>query len=146
MSLKTWLSNGWLVEHETDSEEIADLLAIAERDLRSCGAEGLDTDNKFSIAYNAALQIATAALAAAGFRASRDAHHYRVIHSLEYTIGVDGIHIDLFDKLRKKRNIGDYIKAGQISGQEVCEMIALAEDMRNKLLEWLRNNYPNLLK
>lgn len=146
VNLKTWLRNGWLVEHETDSEEIGDLLAISERDLSSCRVEGLDADWRFSIVYNAALQIATAALVAAGFRASRDAHHYRVIHSLEFTIGVEVTQVDLLDEFRKKRNIGEYMRPGQISELEACEMIALAEDLRKMVLEWLRNNYPHLLK
>jgi len=38
-----------------------------------------------NIAYNAALQAAAAALAAAGYRASREQHHYRVIQSLRQT-------------------------------------------------------------
>jgi len=42
-----------------------------------------------AIAYNAALQAATAALAAAGYRATRDQHHDRVIQSLRETVGVD---------------------------------------------------------
>lgn len=145
MSLKTWLSNGWLVEIETDPGEIRDLLAIAERDLRSCRAEGLDTDNKFCMAYNAALQVATAALAAVGYRASRDSHHYRVIHSLEFSMGIESNRVDLFDEFRKKRNIGEYIRPGQISELEANEMISLAEDLRVKLLEWLRTNFPHLI-
>jgi hypothetical protein len=60
-----------LVKHTTSSQEIADLLGVADRDL---------TD------YNAVLQSATAALAAAGYRPSRESHHYRVIQSLAYTI------------------------------------------------------------
>jgi uncharacterized protein (UPF0332 family) len=145
MSLKTWLRSGWLAEQETDPEEIKDLLAIAERDLRSCQVEDLDTDNKFCIAYNAALQVATAALAVAGYRASRDSHHYRVIHSLEFTMGVESAQVDLFDEFRKKRNIGEYIRPGQISELEANEMISLAEGLRMKLLEWLRNNFPRLI-
>jgi len=35
------------------------------------------------------LQAATAALAAAGYRAAREAHHYRVIQSLAHTIQAD---------------------------------------------------------
>lgn len=62
-----------------------------DRDLRECQAKGLRADWSFAIAYNAALQAATAALAAAGYRASRDAHHYRVFQSLEYTIKADPI-------------------------------------------------------
>jgi hypothetical protein len=47
----------------------------------------LSPDWRLNIAYNAALQAATAALAAAGYRASREAHHCRAIQSLAFTIG-----------------------------------------------------------
>jgi len=47
-------------------------LRLAERDLRECQAAGLSPDWRLAIAYNAALQSATAALAAAGYRAARD--------------------------------------------------------------------------
>ena len=33
MSLQSWLSNGWLVTHQTGPQEITDLLAVADRDL-----------------------------------------------------------------------------------------------------------------
>ena len=32
MSLDSWLANGWLVEHEAGRGEIANLLAIVDRD------------------------------------------------------------------------------------------------------------------
>ena len=60
-----------------------------------------------SIAYNAALQAATAALAAAGYCASRDSHHFRVIESLALTIGVDANLVATFDAYRKKRISAD---------------------------------------
>jgi hypothetical protein len=83
MSLQDWVRNAWLVPLKTSREEIQNLLGIVERDLRDSRAEGISNDWRFAIAYNAALQAAAAALAAAGFRASRDSHHYRVIQSLE---------------------------------------------------------------
>ena len=43
-----------------------DLLGVAERDLADCGVPGLSADWRLNISYNAALQLATAALAAAG--------------------------------------------------------------------------------
>jgi len=89
MSLEDWLKNGWLVEHKTSPLEIAELLAIVNRDLSDCQVKGLDPDWKLNIAYNAALQAATAALATSGYRASREAHHYRVIQTLVLTIGTD---------------------------------------------------------
>ena len=88
MSLQNWLNNGWLTEHETSSHEVAALLAVADRDLSDCRTSGLSPDWQLNIAYNAALQAATAALAASGYRAVRKAHHYRVIQSLAHTISV----------------------------------------------------------
>ncbi|MHC4715195.1 MAG: hypothetical protein ACYTAN_18315, partial [Planctomycetota bacterium] len=83
MTLSDWLANGWLVEHETNGDEIAEVLSIADRDLADSAVEGLSTDGRLTIAYNAALGAATAALYAAGYRAARELHHYRVIQSLE---------------------------------------------------------------
>lgn len=71
----------------------------------ACQVEELPADWKFTIAYNAGLQAATAALVAAGYRASRDNHHYRVIQSLEYTIAPGPKVIGAFDGFRKKRNV-----------------------------------------
>jgi len=77
MSLPDWERNGWLQRHQTSSNEIRGLLAVVERDLTDSATEGLSSDWRMNIAYNAALQAATVALAAAGYRASRDQHHYR---------------------------------------------------------------------
>ncbi len=79
MSLQNWLNNGWLTKHRTSSQEITALLAVADRDLSDCRTSGLSQDWQLNIAYNAALQTATAALAASGYHAVREAHHYRVI-------------------------------------------------------------------
>jgi len=48
------------------------LFGVADRDLRDCQVRGLSADWRLNIAYNAALQIATVALAAAGYRAAKD--------------------------------------------------------------------------
>jgi hypothetical protein len=81
--------NGWLVAHKSSKQEIANLLGIVARDLKDSQAKNVSDDWRFAIAYNAALQAATAALAASGYRAGRDGHHYRVIQSLELTVGKD---------------------------------------------------------
>ncbi len=145
MSLKDWLNNGWLTKHTTSPEEIANLLAVSDRDLVDCRREGLSADWKMSIAYNAALQSATAALAATGNRAKRDAHHYRVIQSLAHTIGADTKLVSKFDQFRKKRNIGGYERAGLVSNQEADEMFILAKQLREDVEKWIRDNHPDLL-
>lgn len=118
MSLKNWLDNSWLVQHTTTSEEISNLLGISDRDLAVCQLKQLPADWRFTIAYNAGLQAATAALAAAGYRATRDNHHYRVIQSLEFTIAPGAKFIATFDGFRKKRNVSSYDLAGAVSEKE----------------------------
>ena len=56
-------------------------MLISDRDLFACQVKQLPADWRRTIAYNASLQAVTAALAAAGYRAARDNHHYRVIQS-----------------------------------------------------------------
>jgi len=41
VSLRDWQANRWLVEHRTTPQEIADLLAVADRDLADCKVTGL---------------------------------------------------------------------------------------------------------
>ena len=145
MSLSDWSSNGWLVAHKTSPQEIKDLLGVADRDLRDCAAKGLSDDWRLAIAYNSALQCATAALAASGYRASREAHHYRIIQSLCFSLGVDDKLVGQLDAFRKKRNIADYDRAGLISAAEANEMAALALSLRKRLEDWLRDNRPDFL-
>jgi hypothetical protein len=71
VTLQRYVQNSWLQRHETSPQEIAELLAIADRDIGQSQTPGLSPEWRLSIAYNAALQLATAALAAAGYRAER---------------------------------------------------------------------------
>ena len=145
MSLQNWLDNGWLSEHRPTRQEIADLLAIADRDLRESRTAGLSTDWKFNIAYNALLQAATAALAAAGYRAGRDAHHYRTLQSLAFTVGASTDLLRQVDAFRKKRNLAGYERIGAVSDQEVVELQAAAASVRRMVEDWIRANHPELL-
>ena len=145
MSLREWVQYGWLSEHKSSREEIENLLGLVDRDLRACQAEGLGADWRFAIAYNAALQAATAALAAAGYRAPRDAHHYRVFQSLEHTIKADPKLIHRLDAFRKKRNISSYEMGGMVSDKEAEEMAVLAAELRAEVERWIRTEHKDLL-
>jgi len=137
MSLRSWVGNGWLVEHEPGPSEVADLLAVSNRDLADSRVEGLSADARMSLAYNSALQAATAALVASGYRAGHGGQHYRVIQSLALTIEADSDTIAQLDRFRKKRNISDYERAGSVSDHEANEMCALAEKIRTQVQSWL---------
>jgi hypothetical protein len=144
-SFESWLRNRWLVRHTSSQEEIANLFALCDRDLNACQSRNLPADWRFAIAYNAALQAATAALAAAGYRAGSESHHHRVIQSLELTLAPDGKLIDTFDRFRKKRNISSYDLAGSVSDKEAREMYELAAALRAKVEQWIRKHHRKLL-
>ena len=146
MSLEDWLANKLIEIHRPSVLEIAELLRICARDLEKSRISELGPDWQLSIAYNAALQVATAALAASGYRASREAHHYRVIQSLTHTIDADAGLVAQLDGFRKKRNISDYERSGMVSEQEAEEMLTLAENLRARVIEWLHTNHSELLQ
>jgi hypothetical protein len=144
--LADWRRNSWLVEHTSSREEIAGLLAVVDRDLANATVAGLSPDWRFSIAYNAALQAATAALAAAGFRAAREQHHYRTVQSLSLTIGWSAELVSRLDRVRKKRNIAGYETAGAISAHEADHAHELAQRLAADVRRWLISTHPKLLK
>lgn len=146
MSLAEWERNGWLTAHRTSGNEVRDLLAVVERDLADSDAEGLSPDWRMNIAYNAALRAATAALAAAGYRASRDQHHYRVIQSLRETLRIDVQIANTFDAFRRKRNVANYERIGLVSDADADAMRALAVRLRNDVVARLKKHHPDLLK
>lgn len=146
MSLESWADSRFLIRHKTSEQEIADLFAIADRDLHDCQTEEISPDWRHNIAYNAALQLAKAALAAAGYKAGRQSHHYYTIFTLEFTVDLDKDSIDLLNVHRSKRAVSDYDRMGTISETDVEDMIELAENLRHKVDQWIRSNHPHLLK
>jgi len=145
MSLAAWKGFGWLTTHQASRDELRDLLSAVERDLKSSAADGLDPDWAMTIAYNAALQVGAAALAASGYRAARDQHHYRIIQSLPHTLKVDERIVTKLDRFRKKRNEAAYERAGVASEGDARAMKELAITLRDDLLAWLRKHHPELM-
>ena len=145
MSLSAWLANRWLVEHRVSQEEIADLLAVVDRDLEDAALDRLSSDWRLGISYNAALQLAILALAAEGYRVDRQRAHERAILSLRFTVELEKDHIAVLDGVRRKRNIANYERAGTASAGEAEEVFQLACDLRTRVMEWLKRNHPHLL-
>ena len=144
MSWNDGARNGWLIAHPTSADEIRELLAVVERDLADSSVAALSPEWRLSIAYNAALQTSTAALAAAGYRAARDSHHFRVIESLALTLGADAKLVATFDAYRKKRNLSGYDRVGMVSDVDADGMQELARELRDRVTSWLREHHPGL--
>jgi uncharacterized protein (UPF0332 family) len=144
--LQDWLKEGRLRAHKNSKKEINQLLAVFERDLVDAQVKTLSADRRFTTAYNAALMVSIAALAASGYRASSEGHHYWTIQSLTLTLQLDAKTITKFNKFRQKRNISDYEMTGMVSEQEVREMIALARELHTMVVQWLKKNHPELIQ
>jgi hypothetical protein len=145
MNLVDWLGNRWITEHQTSQREISDISAAIKRNLSDCTTEGLSADGRMAIAYTAMLKTASAALAATGYRASREQYHYRVIQSLAHTIGLDSSLLMELDGFIKKRNLNTYESMGNTSDFEADRMIDLANTLHDRFLVWLRDFHPELI-
>jgi hypothetical protein len=146
MTLKQWADNGWLESHGTSVEEIANLLAIVDRDLADAG-ESISPDWRFGIAYNAAQKLCTILLYAEGYRAARVLQHYRTIQALPLILG-PGHQADAeyLDSCRKKRNIVEYDYVGGATEDEALELSAYVGELQEVVLGWLKQHHPQLLK
>ncbi len=146
VSLQSWLESGQLRAHKTSKREITELLKAVDRDLADSQLQGLSADRRFATAYSAALLVATVALAASGYRAQQEGHHYWSIQSLAFTMKLDAKTIDQLNTFRRKRNIADYERVGLVSEREIKKMVALAKELRAMVVEWLNKNHLELVQ
>ena len=144
VTLNDWLANRWLVVHQTSVEEITELLAVVDRDLEDGAVPRLSPDWQLGITYNAALQLATLALAASGYRPGRERAHERAILSLRDTAGVGRQTVDLLDAVRRKRNQSNYERAGTTSASEAAELHKVVTEVRRDVVRWLKKYHRAL--
>lgn len=145
MSLEQWHKNGWLRPHKTNRQQIADLFAIAERDLADARTARLSSDWQFGIAYNAALKLCTILLYAEGYRPDRALAHFRTLQSIYLILGNERKDDAAYlDSCRAKRNTVEYDVAGRTSPEEATELIEFGIELKEDVLIWLRKKHPNL--
>jgi len=145
--LQRRLDTGELRRHRTSRREIADLLAVAERDLGDARVSALSLDRRFATAYSGALQLATIVLAASGFRAvAQRGHHVVTWQALPELMGVGTTETAVYsDSCRALRNRGDHDRTGVASAAEVDEVLREAEALRHQVLDWLAREHPTLV-
>jgi hypothetical protein len=145
MSLQDWLNEGRLQPHKTSKNEISQFLAVFQRDLEDARSKSISLDRRFATGYNAALTIATTALAVSGYRTTGEGHHFLTIQSLSFTLNLDETTIDKFNRFRRKRNITDYERTGAVSEMEMSEMLELATILHDTLVTWLQKDHLELI-
>src|ERR1039457_6824267 len=147
MSLEKWAEYGWLKAEPSSHEEITDLLGIVSRDLHDARIEAISEDRRFEAAFIAARTAANVALRACGYRtATQLGHHLKTVETLELTIQGDRRLIQKLRVFSKKRNATSYDSAGNVSDQELEEVIRVADELQQSVTAWLRTNHPELTK
>lgn len=145
MTLKQWSNNGWLRAHKTSRQEIGNLLAIVERDIKDASQGEISTDWSFGIAYNAALKLCTVLLYAQGYKAERNLQHYRTIQSLPLILGPERKNdADYLDSCRTKRNIVEYDYVGGVTRDNAVELIEFVKELKSDVESWLKKKHPEL--
>ena len=117
---------------------------------RSCNladAEGdISADWQFGIAYNAALKLCTILLYASGYRTERALQHYHTIAALPLVLGEDRKDdAEYLDTCRIKRNTAEYNMAGVATKQDASELADFVKELREEVLDWLKNHRPDLV-
>ena len=145
MTLKQWQTNGWLKIEPTSRDEIANMLAMVDRDLHDA-AGSISPDWRFGIAYNAALKLCTILVRAEGVRPAHGLQHYRAIMAMPLVLG-QGKQNDAnyLDACRTKRNTVEYDYVGGASDADADELIKFATELKSEVLKWLKDNHPELL-
>ena len=147
MTLENWLEEDKLKAHKTSPKEIQSLFKVIDRDIEDAGVSGVSADRRFATAYNAALQLATIALLASGYRVTASkGHHFVTISSLPFTMGKTAVpRSHYLNVCRQTRNKTDYDRAGVTEEEEVEELLAEVSRFRQDMLGWLKLHHPQLL-
>ncbi len=146
MTLQNWLDEGKLKTHTSSPKEIENLFRVIDRDITDAGIEEVSADRRFATAYNAALQLATVALLASGYRVvAGKGHHYITIHSLQHTMGKVGqARMYYLNLCRQARNKTDYDRAGVTKEDDVEQLLEEVTALKTEVIDWLKANHPKL--
>ena len=123
--------------------EIRRLLAIADRDLRQAQFDNLHLDTRFSLAYNAALQLATVIVRLHGVRVRKPAFHRQTFVELAELLDAHQQEmVASFERARRKRNIVAYEQPGAVSASELADLVEQVSQFRS----WVQQEFDKRMR
>ena len=129
MPIDELLAAGRIRRQAVSRREIAQVLRLAERDLKTARKIMRDDpDWGFAVAYNAVLQAGRALMFARGYRPASAEGHKNTFAFLLASLGSE--HEDVityFDRMRNKRNQAIYGMAGRVAETEARNLLKQAE-------------------
>ncbi len=145
MSLTLWRDNHWIIDVERSAEHVADLLALAEREIGDAALSGISADGRFNHAYEAIRALCEAALLASGFATAKGSRqHERAIESLKFTIdGEWTTAVDFLDRCRRIRNQTIDERAGVVQAADADRLLDHARRLATALADWLGREHAD---
>jgi hypothetical protein len=128
-----------------DDPEVQGMWRKAVRSVASSGVAGLDADSAFTLAYQGALQAATAIVRAAGYRVRGEGHHH---HTFAAAAALDlGDVSDAARELniiRQQRHGAVYDWAAATRDQDLAALRSVATRLVEHGRRWLSVQRPQL--
>lgn len=146
--MQQWLDNSWIRRIEPTSRDVADLLAVAQREIADGSLRGMSADGTFDHAYAAVRALCQAALHASGFAVSKGSRsHERLIESLKFTLDEEwSAEIDHLDRCRRMRHQALYDRAGVVRQTDAAELLEVAQRLQGAVHQWLERHHSHLLQ
>lgn len=146
MNWKSLQNQGKVDPHVTSKAELDDLRAAIERNLSDASIGQLSPDNRFSIAYQAALLSAKMSIACAGYRVKGQGAHQTTFVALRLAMGgTINAMASYLDRCRRKRNEGAYDSAGVVSKADAEEIFNEAQVFFSKVEAWIATQHPQFV-
>ena len=133
MTWKELLAENRVETHATSKQELDDLRSAVERNLGDAAIPQLSADNRFGLAYEAALLLGKMAVACAGYRVKGQGAHQTTFAALKLALGA-GISktAAYLERCRRKRNELSYDMAGVVTDTEATEILAQAITLKRR--------------
>jgi uncharacterized protein (UPF0332 family) len=139
MTLREWAYDrrAEVLEERPRAEAVQELRAVADRQIDDAEAVR-SADGRLEQAFAACLSLAHAALMLSGYRLRKgaDAHHYLLIESLEYTVGLSRREVAVLQRTRQKRSRSMYERTGLVTATEAEAALAAARSLRQRFADW----------
>jgi len=143
MSWKNLHSQGKVDPHTTSKAELDDLRAAIERNLADASIPKLSADNRFGIAYQAALLSAKMAIACAGYRVKGQGAHQTTFEALKLALGNSVIPAATYlNRCRRMRNEMTYDSEGVVSRADAEELLKKAKSLHKIVENWIAKHHP----
>ena len=146
MTWKNLQNQSRVEQHVTSKAELDDLRAAIVRNLDDAAIKELSADNRFSIAYQAALLAAKMAVACAGYRVKGHGAHQTTFQALKLALGPSFNNTaDYLDRCRRKRNDLAYDAEGVVSTTDAAELLKEAKALRKAVEAWIAKHHSQLI-